>query len=243
MSKSLSKLNLDPGKSNAIKLYHGSPNAVLTPTFGLGEDKYDYGRGFYLTPDKELAKEWAVSGRPGVDGWLYSYTLDCTGLRILNFETPEKNRALYWMAELILHREPDEVSRGANYDICRKFLLKRFGANTQNYDVVCGWRADDSYFRVVNQLLGDALSLSLLEEALRLGDLGIQYCCRSEKAFANLKVAAPPERAPYAQYSRAYHRRDTAARDAFTELQRSPRNRPRKGNLYMRDLYVAKGGH
>lgn len=241
MSKSISTLNLGSGAGRSIRLYHGSPDKELIPTFGLGDDKHDYGRGFYLTPDVELAKEWSAGNSWREECWVHSYTLSLDGLSVLDFEQITKHRALEWITEILRHREPDR-DQAPFYEIYRDFLFSLFNRDTNNYDVVCGWRADDSYFRVVNQLLGDALSLSLLEEALRLGDLGIQYCCRSEKAFANLKVAGPPERVPYAQYSKAYHRRDSAARDAFTELQRSPRNRPRKGNLYMRDLYVAKGG-
>lgn len=40
-------------------LYHGSPNRVIVPKVGFGEDRHDYGRGFYLTENMELAKEWA----------------------------------------------------------------------------------------------------------------------------------------------------------------------------------------
>ena len=38
-----------------MRLYHGSPERDFTPTFGLGRDQHDYGRGFYLTefPDSE----------------------------------------------------------------------------------------------------------------------------------------------------------------------------------------------
>lgn len=43
-----------------IVLYHGSPNKKITPTFGCSEEKRDYGKGFYLTEGRELAKEWAV---------------------------------------------------------------------------------------------------------------------------------------------------------------------------------------
>ena len=43
-----------------IVLYHGSAAESVTPTFGLGNDHHDYGRGFYLTDDLALAKEWAV---------------------------------------------------------------------------------------------------------------------------------------------------------------------------------------
>ena len=37
--------------------YHGSCSDDVTPTFGLGDDHHDYGRGFYTTADKELGKK------------------------------------------------------------------------------------------------------------------------------------------------------------------------------------------
>ena len=43
-----------------IILYHGTSDKEIKPTYDLGNDKHDYGRGFYLTEDYELAKEWAV---------------------------------------------------------------------------------------------------------------------------------------------------------------------------------------
>lgn len=42
-----------------IILYHGSPKKTIVPTFGLGNEKHDYGKGFYLTDRIDLAKEWA----------------------------------------------------------------------------------------------------------------------------------------------------------------------------------------
>ncbi|MBO5524147.1 MAG: DUF3990 domain-containing protein [Roseburia sp.] len=51
-----------------IIVYHGSPNAVVKPAYGLGEERHDYGRGFYTTESSELAKEWAV-----VCGNLYAF--------------------------------------------------------------------------------------------------------------------------------------------------------------------------
>ena len=44
-----------------MKLYHGSQEENFVPTFGLGNDGHDYGRGFYLTEFPELAKEWALA--------------------------------------------------------------------------------------------------------------------------------------------------------------------------------------
>lgn len=43
MRKSLSTLDLSSSASKSVKLYHGSPDKELIPTFGLGDDKHDYG--------------------------------------------------------------------------------------------------------------------------------------------------------------------------------------------------------
>ena len=43
-----------------INLYHGSPNQQVSPQYGLGDEKQDYGKGFYLTDNLEPAKEWLI---------------------------------------------------------------------------------------------------------------------------------------------------------------------------------------
>lgn len=40
-------------------LYHGSEKILEKPVYGFGRTDNDYGRGFYCTEDRELAKEWA----------------------------------------------------------------------------------------------------------------------------------------------------------------------------------------
>lgn len=90
-----------------IKLYHGSPNKVIKLEYGKGEDKHDYGRGFYLTRNIELAKEWSVCNGNNV-GYVHCYTLDITDLRVLDFN---KLSELTWMAELMSHRPADNSAR------------------------------------------------------------------------------------------------------------------------------------
>lgn len=58
-----------------IILYHGSPNKEVTPKYGLGEARHDYGKGFYLTEDIELAKEWSVCRPDESNGWVHKYEL------------------------------------------------------------------------------------------------------------------------------------------------------------------------
>ena len=38
-----------------IILYHGTSDKKVVPQYGLGEEKHDYGKGFYLTENVELA--------------------------------------------------------------------------------------------------------------------------------------------------------------------------------------------
>jgi len=50
----LSKENRE--KMGKIILYHGTPDKIVVPKFGGGDDKHDYGRGVLLTEDNELAQ-------------------------------------------------------------------------------------------------------------------------------------------------------------------------------------------
>ena len=67
-------------------MYYGSPNKIVTPQYGLGNNKHGYGKGFYLTEDLELAKEWSVCLPNGVNGYVHKFELDTKDLRILDFE-------------------------------------------------------------------------------------------------------------------------------------------------------------
>lgn len=69
-----------------IILYHGTSDKKVVPAYGLGEDKHDYGRGFYLTENINLAKEWAVCVPNQENGWVHKYELDISELKILDFQ-------------------------------------------------------------------------------------------------------------------------------------------------------------
>lgn len=70
---------------NKIVLYHGTMDKIVSPRFGLGNDRHDYGRGFYLTDNIELAKEWAVNRPNDENGWVHTFELDANELKILDF--------------------------------------------------------------------------------------------------------------------------------------------------------------
>lgn len=51
------------------------------------------------------------------------------------------------------------------------------------YDVIRGYRADDSYFSFAQDFVMGTISLQKLSEAMRLGRLGEQIVLKSRKAF------------------------------------------------------------
>ena len=66
---------------------------------------------------------------------------------------------------------------------------------------------------------------SALGEALLLGDLGIQYCIKSRKAFERINRAYKPiEKVDKTIYLAKYNDRDNTARKRLYELIESDRN-------------------
>ena len=124
-----------------ITLYHGSEQIVESPTFGLGKQNNDFGLGFYCTESEEPAKEWAVSSLR--NGFVNRYSLDTEYLKILNLNSPDYT-ILNWIAVLVAHRLFSIKSPAAQR--AKRYLIDNFGVNVNAYDLIIGYRADDSYF-------------------------------------------------------------------------------------------------
>lgn len=203
-----------------IILYHGTPNEFVTPVYGGGDDKHDYGRGFYLTENIDLAKEWAVCRPNDNNGWVHKYELDSDGLKILDFQ--EKN-VLAWLAELMKHRDASDTKR---YRVLAAGFIDKYGINTDEYDVIKGWRANASYFYIAKEFVRDNIDVDILEELLSLGGLGIQYCIKSELAYSKLKeIEADKISVDYAEFNDRYNLRDIEARKNMRDLVDSDANK------------------
>jgi hypothetical protein len=166
-------------------VYHGSPTMVEKPVYGLGSNKNDYGKGFYCTEIKELAKEWAC---PTIkDGFVNAYALDLSDLRVL-YLNQEGYHILNWIAILLTNRifsKRSPISRQAY-----EYILKEFLPDISGYDVIVGYRADDSYFSYAKDFLNNTISVNQLAEAMRLGNLGEQVVLVSPKAFERIQFLA-----------------------------------------------------
>ena len=165
-----------------ITIYHGSEKIVEKPILGRGRKNNDFGLGFYCTASKELAKEWAVSNL--YDGISNCYTLDTEYLNILNLNSSDYS-ILNWIAVLVEHRVfsiKNPVARRA-----KRYLLDNFSINVNAFDLIIGYRADDSYFDYAESFLNNAISVEQLARAMKLGKLGEQIVIKSMFAFSKLK--------------------------------------------------------
>ena len=199
-----------------MKIFHGSVNIVEKPVFGEGKPYNDYGRGFYCTEHAELAKEWACSS--GSDGYANHYQLDTAELSILNLNEPEYN-ILNWLAILLENRKfnvADGMPQRA-----KAYILENFKVDYKKYDIIVGYRANDSYFSYAGDFVNGTLSLSDLSEAMRLGKLGEQVVLKSKKAFDALTFVEAIK-APREEYFTKYKERDEEARDKYRQIASKP---------------------
>lgn len=204
----------------SLVLYHGTSERRVVPTFGLGEDRHDYGRGFYLTKSIDLAKEWSVCKPSQTNGWVHTFELDLEDIRVLDFQ---EHDVLSWLAELMKHRDASDSRR---YRMLAGRFIERYGIDTTNVDVICGWRANASYFYIAKEFVRDNVDVEILEELLMLGGLGIQYCIKSKKAFSQLReLANSPTMVDYREFNARYNKRDSVARTKMRELIDSDANK------------------
>lgn len=164
-----------------IKIYHGSEKNIIKPIFGEGKKNNDFGLGFYCTKDINLAKEWAVSSLK--DGFVNKYILNIEYLKILNLNSSEYT-ILNWIAILVEHRLFSLKTPVAQR--AKKYLIDNFGINVNAYDVIIGYRADDSYFDYAESFLNNSITVEQLAKAMKLGKLGEQIVIKSQYAFSCL---------------------------------------------------------
>jgi len=213
-------------------LYHGTSEKNFEPYFGGGRGYHDYGNGFYTTENIEAAKEWACQGQHG-SSFVYAYELDLESLNLLNLD---ENNTLAWVSVLMTHRRSKKI-RGAALERCNK-MIERYGIDVSKYDLVRGFRANDSYFQFTTDFVTDTITLETLMKSIVAGDLGKQVCLKSEKAYMQLGkqvdvVTISGE--DYERYHNRYLTKDTDAR----LLANNYSNEPQEGWL-LSD--ILKGG-
>ena len=152
---------------SVIQLLHGTDHIIEVPDIHIGNPHNDYGMGFYCTRVDEMAREWAC--KKNTDGFVNSYDFDTEGLKVLNL-LDGMHTVLNWMALLLQFRTfklDSEVAVDA-----RDYLIDHYSIDLTGFDVVIGYRADDSYFQYAESFVSNTLPLRSLNKALKLGKLG-----------------------------------------------------------------------
>lgn len=211
-----------------IVLLHGSNQVIEAPELVQGNIHNDYGRGFYCTRLEEMAKEWACKNQK--DGFVNRYELDMDGLRVVDL-SDGSHTVLNWIAILLKNRTfrlRSEIAADA-----REYLIEHFAIDTGAYDIVVGYRANDSYFQYAESFVENTLPLRSLNRALKLGKLGLQTVLTSEKAFSQLRFidAEPVDKTVY--YPKFYERDTKARRTYTTEIARS---RSYRDDIFVLDI-------
>ncbi len=208
-------------------IYHGSVSVIERPEYGKGKPYNDYGIGFYCTQSLDLAKEWAVD--KDRDGYANKYALDMSDLKLLDL-SDKGFTVLHWITLLLQNRIFTLKSDIAK--VGKEYLIANFALPTADYDVIKGYRADDSYFAYAESFLNNTISVQRLSETLRLGGLGEQIVLTSQKAFDNLRFLGY-DLADAATYYPLRKERNDKARLEFLS---NRRGNPTPDDLYLNDI-------
>ena len=208
-----------------MQLLHGTDHIIEVPDIHIGNPHNDYGMGFYCTRVDEMAREWAC--KKNTDGFVNIYSLDMEGLKTLNL-LDGNHTVLNWIA-LLLQFRTFKLDSAVALD-ARDYIIEHYAIDLGDYDIVVGYRADDSYFQYAESFVSNTLPLRSLNLALKLGKLGEQTVVISPKAFARLRFTDvyPVDKNIY--YPKFLYR-DTRTRDTY-------RKEIKKSKSYRNDIFV-----
>ena len=167
-------------------IYHGSKQIIEQPLYKGSNSANDYGAAFYLTLDLKAAKSWACRNDTlGIVNKYFVHDETFKSLKVLDLTNKDKYSVLNWLAILMHFRTLDTSFKNNNKVILD--WLEKYYINVDEYDVIIGFRADDSYFRFPIRFISNDLAFEDLEDVFKSGQLGIQYAFISKRAIKALK--------------------------------------------------------
>lgn len=144
-----------------IKVYHGSYCEVVKPSFDNGRVDTDFGLGFYVTPDFEMAEKWACRKKKPI---INEYTLDIDKLKSHSFQLDEE-----WLNFVIQNRNISNTDFSPN-----------------QFDLLIGATADDKLFATIEQYESGFIDTETAVEALNCMKVGQQICIRTKEGLDSL---------------------------------------------------------
>jgi len=157
-----------------MKLYHGSNTAFKEIDLAMCRPNKDFGRGFYLTPDRVGAEKMAQRSVKRYGGRPYVMTFEfddavLSELPVKRFQSPSEEWAMFVMA----NRRPSKEASDHNRD--------------NRYAVVTGLIANDDLALLFRQFELGLATVEMLVREMRFKQLTIQYSFHTEQSIKALK--------------------------------------------------------
>lgn len=151
-------------------VYHGSNDIIDKPKHDGGRRFSDFGLGFHVTTNIEMAKSWACR-KKAKDSYVNKYMFNVDGLNSLTFDLD-----LNWLLFIAFNRRVVENEELIN-------TLKEKYKDIDKYDIIIGPTADDRMFDTLDLFFNNNITLEHCLQALNSMDLDIQYNIRSSKGI------------------------------------------------------------
>ena len=168
-------------ESKGIVLYHASYMTIKTVDLSMCKKRNDFGRGFYLTTNREQAERFVKtsirkSGRSLKSGYVNIYRMsDFQGLQYHEFTTTDAE----WLHCVCAFR--------------REELFPRAAVQWEGYDALIGKIANDDTMAIITIYLqngyGEVESAEAVSTAVRVlkpDRLKDQVCLKTERALSKI---------------------------------------------------------
>ena len=132
----------------------------------------------------------------------------------------ERYTILCWLTILLKNRT-FEMTTPLAVEV-KDYLIKNFSVNYEKYDVIVGYRADDSYFAFAQDFINGTISFRQLSQAMFLEKLGQQFVLKSKKAFNKIKYIES-EIVDHAEWYIRKEARDEKVRSEYFNLKNNKR--------------------
>lgn len=155
-----------------MRLYHGTVSDIVDIDLSKSNSAKDFGRGFYLSPDRLQAERWAMfksiqtNGKP----------------KVYEFEFDE---SLLNNGELSVKQFDEYTEEWAEFIFANRKNLSEY--NICNYDIVIGPIANDKVGVQIRNYIEGNISLEVFIERLKyMKGITFQYFFGTEKAVKYL---------------------------------------------------------
>ena len=149
-----------------IKVYHGSYITIPKPDLSFSRKKIDFGKGFYVTPIREQAINWAIRWKhrkktPVLN--IYSFADELLpGLKVKDF--PEYNKE--WLHFVVANRQEIIIDN--------------------DYDLICGGVANDKVFNTLELFFANLIPEEEALNRLKYEKPNKQICIRKQNLLDKL---------------------------------------------------------